>query len=186
MQNQKDRYIPPFILDNPLRSVFYSPNRIISRFHNYLKSDYTVVDLGSGPGFFTVILAKIVSYGIVYAVDPDKRAIERLRRKVSELKLNNVIPIEAKAQKIDDIKDNTVDFIFSNLMLCCTVDHEGALKEMRRILKKDGLIYISVTKTFLGRDNKSVDKKEWGKILEEFTVLKSGESLTERWALVKT
>ncbi|WP_338604539.1 class I SAM-dependent methyltransferase [Sulfolobus tengchongensis] len=178
-----DRYINPFVLDNPLRRLVSSPNRIISRFREYLKEDYVVVDLGSGPGFFTVILARIVK--TVYAIDPDERAIKRLKEKMQKLSLSNVIPYVAPAQKLEFIKDGSIDFVFSNLMLCCTIDHEGALNEIKRILKNDGLVYLSVTRNFIGKDKRDVDEREWREILSNFKVIKEGKSIMERWAVVR-
>jgi len=181
----KDRYIPPFFLDNPFRSLISPPHKILSRFSDYLRDDYTVLDLGSGPGFFTVVLSKAIGNGIIYAVDPDPRAISKLKEKVKKLNLKNVIPYVAPAQKLDFLGDKSIDFIFSNLMLCCTVDHEGALKEMKRVLKEGGLMYLSVTRSFGKRDKLSVDEKEWREILNSFKVVREGKSLTELWALVK-
>ncbi|AWR96924.1 methyltransferase domain-containing protein [Acidianus sulfidivorans JP7] len=181
-----DRYINPVFLDNPLRSVFSPKEKVISRFREYLKENYTVVDLGCGPGFFTVMLSKIVKNGLVYAIDPDERAIRRLKEKIQKLSLRNVIPIVAPAQKLDFINSNSVDFVFSNLVLCCMVDHEGAIREIERILKKDsGKCYISVTKGYLIKDKRDVSKEEWKKILNRFKVIKEGESIMERWAVVE-
>ncbi|PVU77426.1 class I SAM-dependent methyltransferase [Sulfolobus islandicus] len=183
LMSKNDRYINPLVLDNPLRSLVSPPNRILSRFVKYLKEDYTVVDLGCGPGFFTTILARIMK--TVYAVDPDERAIRRLKEKVQKLSLNNVIPYVAPAQKLEFIKDKSIDFVFSNLMLCCTSDHNGAIKEIKRILKDNGLAYISVTRSFLIKDKMDVSGDEWKKILGQFKIIREGKNLMERWAVVQ-
>lgn len=181
-----DRYINPFLLDNPIRLIFTPRRKILSRFLDYIKEDYTIVDLGCGPGFFTTMLAKRVPRGVVYAIDPDERAIRKVKEKIQKFSLYNVIPVIAPAQKLDFINDNSVDFIFSNLVLCCTVDHEGAVEEMIRVLKKnEGLAYISVTRTFSRRDKRDVNAEEWKRILKNFNVIKEGSSIFERWALVK-
>ncbi|AAK42088.1 class I SAM-dependent methyltransferase [Saccharolobus solfataricus] len=183
IMSENDRYINPLILDNPLRFLVSSPNKIISRFSEYLKEDYTIVDLGCGPGFFTTVLARMVK--TVYAIDPDERAISKLKEKVQKLSLNNVIPYVAPAQKLEFIRDKSIDFVFSNLMLCCTSDHDGALREIKRILKDSGLAYISVTRSFITKDKKDVSGKEWKEILSQFKVVKEGKSLLERWAIVQ-
>lgn len=42
----------------------------------------TVLDVGSGPGFFIPLLSRLVGEkGKVWAVDPDPRAIDRIKRK---------------------------------------------------------------------------------------------------------
>lgn len=47
----EDRYIAPFLLDNPIRSIFSPPKRILSRFVEHIREDYTIIDLGCGPCF---------------------------------------------------------------------------------------------------------------------------------------
>ncbi len=63
-------------------------------------------------------------------------------------------------------------------------DHAGALAEIKRILKPDGLAYISVTKVLRKKDPRTVTKEEWKRILEGFWVQENGEGLTSRWAAV--
>ncbi|ARM75544.1 class I SAM-dependent methyltransferase [Acidianus manzaensis] len=181
----KDRYINPVVLDNPLRSIFSSREKILSRFRGYLKENYIALDLGCGPGFFTIDLSKILKNGIVYAVDPDPRAINRLNEKIKKLSINNIKTFVAPAQKLNFIKDNSIDFIFSNLVLCCLVDHEGAVKEIIRVLNKEkGIAYISVTKGLFGKDERDVSQEEWKNILSKFNVIKQGNSIMERWAII--
>lgn len=56
---------------------------------------------------------------------------------------------------------------------------------MIRVLKENGMAYISITRSFSRRDKREVDAKEWRNILSRFKVIKEGSSLFERWALVK-
>lgn len=45
-------------LNNEVRLLFNNPQKIIG---DYVKSGYTVADIGCGPGFFTLALAKMVA-----------------------------------------------------------------------------------------------------------------------------
>ena len=49
-----------------------------------------VADIGCGPGYFTIPLAKYLLYGKVYALDVDDEMLEALRRRVAEVNLSNV------------------------------------------------------------------------------------------------
>ncbi|MFP3211536.1 MAG: class I SAM-dependent methyltransferase, partial [Thermocladium sp.] len=73
---------------------------------DYIKEEDNVLDLGSGPGFFTVKIAKKVGpQGRVYAVDADENSIDILLRRIKELSLSNVTPIIASADDLSFISD---------------------------------------------------------------------------------
>ena len=59
-------------------------------------------------------------------------------------------------------------------------DRQLAVKEMRRILKQDGQVYMSLGG---GPPFGYVDEAEWEKILEGFAVHRGG-SYKEKWAVV--
>lgn len=53
-----------------------------------------VADVGAGPGFFTLPIARAVGpRGHVYAVDPDPRILEVLRGRLTKSGLRNVSPV---------------------------------------------------------------------------------------------
>ncbi|QKR00792.1 class I SAM-dependent methyltransferase [Metallosphaera tengchongensis] len=177
---KNDRFIPPFFLDNPLRKVITPPTRVVARFKDLLSPGMTVLDLGSGPGFFTGVLSSLVERGTVWAVDPDPRAVQRLKAK----SFQNVIPIVASASNLPFLKDESVDFVFSNLVLCCVVDHEGAMNETYRVMKRGGKAYVS-SRRGRGKDPRDVNGEEWKRLISRFKVLRSGESFMEFWAVLE-
>jgi ubiquinone/menaquinone biosynthesis C-methylase UbiE len=53
-----------------------------------------VADVGAGPGFWTLLLARRVGRrGHVFALDPEPAALETLRRRVAQARLHNVTPV---------------------------------------------------------------------------------------------
>ncbi|BCS93258.1 Arsenite methyltransferase [Metallosphaera sp. J1] len=177
----QDRRIPPFVLDNPIRRAFSPPTRIVSRFRDSVKPGMVVLDVGSGPGFFLPLLSRLVGEkGKVWAVDPDPRAIEKVKRKG----LSNVEARVGSASSLSFLEDGSVDFVFSNLVICCLVDHKGAISEMRRVMKPGARAYVSSRKG-RGRDPRAVTEEEWREILSTFKVIESGSSFMEWWALVE-
>ena len=183
MGRVNDRRIPLFLTDNFLRRLFFPPKKTLSKF---ISAGQVVADIGSGPGFFTIAMAEIVGKeGRVYAADFDRKSIEALTRKAERHNYSDIIEARTtSAADLSFIPDASVDFAFSNGLLCCMLDHEGAVREVERILKPDGRAYISVTKRLRKKDPRTVGKDEWRSLLQRFNVVSQGEGFMARWAVV--
>jgi ubiquinone/menaquinone biosynthesis C-methylase UbiE len=80
-----------------------------------MKSGLTILDLGAGTGFLTIELAERCGPSTkVIAVDPWKGAMERLRRKISQRCLENVVLFEQDAATLE-LPAASVDVVISNL-----------------------------------------------------------------------
>jgi ubiquinone/menaquinone biosynthesis C-methylase UbiE len=143
-----------------------------------------IADIGCGPGYFTVPMAELVGErGKVYAADADPKSINALKAKISARDLQNIVEEQTtSAASLKFIPDQTIDFAFSNGVLCCMLDHRGAIAEIKRILKPHGLCYPSVTKLFRKKDPRAVPKGEWNQILEGFDVQETHDGIMNRWA----
>ena len=179
----QDRKVPLFVTGGLIRRVFSSPSKTVSK---YVSTGDVVADLGCGPGYFTIPMAELVEReGKVYAVDFDPEAIERVGVRAKENGLDEVIESRvSSAAEINFIPDESVDFVFAHGLLCCMKDHAGALGQIRRILKRDGMAYLSVARFSGRKDPRSVTAGEWAQILARFRVRESGRGLLTRWALV--
>lgn len=178
---KRDKHFPLFAPDNPIRRLFGNPRKYCS----YLKQDQTVVDLGCGPGFYTFALAATVGpEGLVYAVDSDEKATRVVEMKAIKRSIHNVEVHASSAADLSFIRDESVDFVVADGLLCSMAphDHESTINEIKRILKPSGKAFLSVAKGSMSY----VDKAEWDKVLEGFTVeQRNRESfLEDRWALV--
>lgn len=68
-----------FTLTNVFRRMLHDPVRILAPF---LKEGDTALDIGCGPGYFTVPMARLVgARGSVVAVDIQRQMLERTRRR---------------------------------------------------------------------------------------------------------
>jgi len=68
-----------FTLTNIFRRMAHNPARILSPF---IRVGDTVLDIGSGPGYFTVPMARMVGdRGLVFAVDIQPKMLEKTRRR---------------------------------------------------------------------------------------------------------
>ncbi|HZW57860.1 MAG TPA: class I SAM-dependent methyltransferase [Nitrososphaerales archaeon] len=179
-----DRRIPRLFMENPIRRLFQPHQKLVSK---YISAGNVVADLGCGPGYFTLPIAKVVGdSGRVYAVDFDPRAIERVKNKAAKYGYGSVIEAHvSSASDVDFIARDSVDLVFANGLLCCMKDHVGAVRQIARILKPEGRAYLSITKSSRKNDQRTVIKDEWRKLLlGSFEILDEGEGFASRWALL--
>ena len=100
------------------------------------RNDLTVLDLGSGTGFFTELLAS--RYQQVIGLDISKNMLQF----AAENRSNAIHWLEADAYEIP-LQDNSVDFIYSNLMIQWCEPLDTVLNEVMRVLKPGGLFAFS-------------------------------------------
>ena len=129
------------IHDNPLRKILTDPYRILKTAG--LCSGQRVVEIGPGPGFFTIPAAKIVGEkGIVYAIDIHPLAIRRIQKKIRKEGITNIEAILADASQTG-LDDQSVDLAFLfGIVHHIDKDLETVLTELCRILRIGGVLSI--------------------------------------------
>jgi len=95
------------------------------------KNDLTALDLGSGTGFFTDILAS--QYDNVIGMDISTKMLNFAKNNRSK----SITWIEGDAFSLP-LADNSIDFVYSNLVIQWFDPLETALSEIRRVLKPGG------------------------------------------------
>lgn len=100
------------------------------------RNDLTVVDLGCGTGFFTNILAD--KYEQVLGLDISQQMLS-----YSQMKRNRDIKWVAADAYHLPLQDNSVDLIYSNLMIQWCLPISGVINEILRVLKPGGLFIFS-------------------------------------------
>jgi len=124
------------------------------------RSDLTVVDLGCGTGFFTDILAG--KYQQVFGVDISTKMLNFAKNNRND----EIVWIEADAYKLP-FANNTVDFIYSNLMVQWCENLESIINEVLRVLKPGGLFIF----TTLLEGTLFELKSSWGQVDDEKHVI---------------
>lgn len=126
-------------LDNALRRLLQNPQKIVRK---YIHSGMSIMDIGCGPGFFTVEMAKVVKEnGHVVAVDLQKGMLDKLQAKISGTKLENVISLhQCEPDKI--AWRGKVDFIFAFYMVHEVPDPVQLFEELKTLLNSDGKILV--------------------------------------------
>lgn len=108
-----------------------------------IKGGDIVIDYGCGSGGYTKKISELIGEsGKVYAVDIYDLAIESVRKKISKYQLTNVETVLAK--NITMIKDNVADKIIAIDMFHMVKETDIFLKELHRLVKKDGTLFISI------------------------------------------
>lgn len=107
----------------------------------HLRPGMSLLDCGCGPGSITIGLARVVAPGAVVGVDIDPGEVERSRQLAAEQGVANVRFETGNVYELP-FADGTFDAGFSNALLDHLRDPIGALREMRRVLKADGILGV--------------------------------------------
>jgi len=171
MANRKNRVCPveqAGSLDNRIRRWLQNPENILGP---YIKEGMTVLDVGCGPGFFTIPLARMVGEtGHVVAADLQEGMLHKLRDKIRGTEIGRRIIVH----KCEDGKigvSDKVDFILLFYMVHEIQNKEAFFDELRMILKPGGKIYM-VEPPF------HVSRKEFEETVKKVTV--AGLTVVER------
>lgn len=100
------------------------------------RNDLTVLDLGSGTGYFTDLLSG--SYQKVIGLDFSNKMLHFAK----ENRNKNIYWLEADALSMP-LQDDSIDFIYSNLVLQWCNPLEDAISEIMRVLKPGGLLIFT-------------------------------------------
>ncbi len=111
-----------------------------------LREGMIFLDLACGKGLYAIAVAEAMGEkGRVYAVDLWEEGIADLRKEISARGLKNVTAIVADVSKKIPLEDKQVDLCLMTTVLHDLAQvraHEGALREVRRILKPEGILAI--------------------------------------------
>lgn len=95
---------------------------------------------GSGTNFGLYDTSKVDT---LYALEPAPGMIKRARKSARNLPIaENIAFIEAGAEAVP-LEDNSVDTAVITFVLCTIPDWQGALSEVRRVLKPGGQVLFS-------------------------------------------
>ena len=111
-----------------------------------LKEGQRVLEVGCGPGFFTIPAAQIVGdEGHVYAVDVHPLAIKRVKQKIEKQGIENVEPLLANASDTG-LPDGSIDLAFLFGLRYIAGGLNSLLSEIHRILKPGGRLSFEKTR----------------------------------------
>ncbi len=134
MNKDQDRICPVGIsgcLDNMVRRVVQNPLKILSP---YVKEGMTALDVGCGPGFFTIPMAHLVgSTGRVIAVDLQEGMLDKIRRKITGTEIEKRIVLH-KCDKMGIGISGRVDFVLLFYVVHELSDKDNFFGEIARMM----------------------------------------------------
>jgi ubiquinone/menaquinone biosynthesis C-methylase UbiE len=130
------------ILESPLRRMLHNPARILS---GRVSPGQTAMDLGCGPGVFTLELARLVGpRGCVIAVDMQPQMLDHTRSRAAEKGLDARLQLhQCSAETIGlDVKTVQVDFALAFYMIHEVPEPDHFLSEVYGLLKPGGWFLV--------------------------------------------
>ena len=142
MSNRNNRVCPVEIaggLDNRIRRWIQNPQKILDP---YIKEGMIVLDIGCGPGFFSIDMAQMVGKsGRVIAADLQEGMLQKLRDKIHGTELEEWVTLHKCEEKKIGVSED-VDFVLLFYMIHEVPNVEGFFSEIETILKPNGQVFM--------------------------------------------
>jgi ubiquinone/menaquinone biosynthesis C-methylase UbiE len=137
------------MLDNGIRRLFQNPKNIVGP---YVKEGMTVIDIGSGPGMFTLAMAAMIgNTGKIIAVDLQQEMLDLVREKSEKQNMSSRIQLHKNQPGSIGISEKA-DFILSFYMVHEVPDRDAFLREVHGLLKPGGKYLIVEPKFHVSRE----------------------------------
>ena len=141
--------------DNPLLPHLKNPYRLLEAAG--LKPGQKVLEVGCGPGFFTIPAAKMVGEkGLVYAIDVNHRATKRVEEKMQKYGIVNIKPILGNAADSGS-PEQSIDLVFVFGLRYVAGGLSNLISGIHTILKPEGILSFEKT---TGSDEQLLDEVE--------------------------
>ncbi len=128
-----------YALANPIRRLVHEPEKILAP---YVREGITALDLGSGMGFFSLAMARLVgAQGKVICVDLQQEMLKALHKRAARAGLAERIRLQRATQ--DDIHvTGPVDFALAFWMAHEVADVRRFLGQVFSVLKPSGSMLL--------------------------------------------
>ena len=118
-----------------------------------LQSGMTVMDLGAGDGYLSRAVARYVRK--VVAVDISGEMLRELVKKAGAEGISNIETLESDGCDVP-VDSSSIDIVCANMYLHHIEDPEQAIKEIKRVLKPKGKVFLA---DFKEHSNKELKEK---------------------------
>jgi ubiquinone/menaquinone biosynthesis C-methylase UbiE len=126
-------------LDNRIRRWLQNPHKIL---RPYIKEGITVLDVGCGPGFFSIDMAQMVGKsGQVIASDLQEGMLQKVKDKIKGTELEERITLHKCEENKIGVSEH-VDFVLLFYMVHEVPNKEEFFKEIGTILNPNGQVLI--------------------------------------------
>jgi ubiquinone/menaquinone biosynthesis C-methylase UbiE len=143
-----------FILNNPLRRTMLKPARKVDGLG--LTGSEHVLEVGPGPGFYSVEIARRLTYGRLDLFDIQPEMLEKARRQLERAGFRDVGFTAGEASEGFPFPDNTFDAAFLAAVIGEVPDKQACIRSLARVLKPGGRLVFA--ETFPDPDRLSVEE----------------------------
>lgn len=150
-----------FTLLIPIRNIFLSPKKLIERLE--LKEGDNVLEVGAGPGYFSLKVAKFLKNGRLTLADIQQEMLDIAKKRLSKRKIENTNYYLCNGIKFE-IEDNKFDVIYMVTVLGEIENQKEYIGEFYRMLKPNGILSISEQ----GGDPDKMSVEEIKELLKDF------------------
>lgn len=106
----------------------------------HIKKQYTALEFGCGTGLISFCLND--KFEMITLVDTSKGMIDVLNSKIQSFKINNMKAYQIDINEDHTLPDNSYDVIYTSMALHHIMDTKTTIKNLYRLLKKDGYLCI--------------------------------------------
>jgi ubiquinone/menaquinone biosynthesis C-methylase UbiE len=136
-------YQAAFMIDNPIRRALLKPARIVDKLS--LAGSEHVLELGPGPGFFSVEIARRLTDGRLELFDIQPEMLEMAGRQLERAGLSDVGFTAGEASDGLPFPDNTFDVAFLAAVIGEVPDQQACLRSLGQVLKPGGrLVFVEM------------------------------------------
>ena len=106
------------------------------------ESGQRVLEVGPGTGYYSLSAARwLEPEGTLDILDIQQEMLDHVMRRASEMGISNIVPTRGDAQALP-YPDGHFDSAYLVATLGEVPDQEGALRELRRVLRGDGRLVV--------------------------------------------
>jgi ubiquinone/menaquinone biosynthesis C-methylase UbiE len=127
-----------YFLDNPLRRAWENPSQAVEAIG--LAGTERVLELGPGPGFFSVEIARRLPTGRLDLFDLQPEMLDKARRKLQRAGFGDIGTHAGDAGVGLPFPDSTFDVAFLAEVIGEVPDRNRCVQELGRVLKPGGLM----------------------------------------------
>ena len=128
------------ILLVPLRRIILSPRKLIPHLH--LTRASCVLEVGPGPGFFSIDVAQAIPQGRLELVDVQREMLQKARLRLQRAGVSNVSYTQATAAALP-FQLRTFDVVFLVAVLGEVPDPNASMSSIAAVLRPEGLLVVA-------------------------------------------